>query len=158
MMSKKEDEFGSHWLDRIDKAEEYFKDWEKKFKCKTLNRYYEGQISEQSSQAYYINLFYASVKVKKPNLIFSRPTFTVAPKPWKMDWNPDSAITTAQLKQDTLNSFVQDRYLNFAEEINMAIQDSWSYFGLMEVGYSANWIQNPNAGMPVLKSDYYEKD
>ena len=152
----KEEEYGSHWMERIHKANEYFDKWEKRFRCKTLEKYYEGQLSAEGQRSYYLNLFYSSIKVKKPSLLFSQPSFSLIPKPWKLDWNPEVALNVAKMKEDTLNSFVQESSLKFAEEIDMAVLDSWAYFGIMEVGYSANWIKNPNAGKPILKSDYYE--
>jgi hypothetical protein len=95
-------------------------------------------------------------KGENPSLLFSSPTFSLTPKPWKQDWNPEVAFQTARLKEDTLNSFIQEDSLKFTEEVEMAILDMWTYFGIIEVGYDAKWIQNPNAGLPALKSDYYE--
>lgn len=155
---QKREEYAEHWIERINSANKYFEKWENKYRCRLLSDYVEGLQKAEGTVGYVLNLFYSSIKVKKPSLIFSRPTFTLAPKPWKYDWNPDEAFITTRLKQDTLNSFIQDSALKFAKEIDMAILDSWSYFGLIEVGYSANWIENPNAGRPVLKSDYYELD
>jgi hypothetical protein len=150
---QKEEEYGSHWMERLRKSNEHFDKWEKKFRCKTLEKYTEGITG---NEAYYLNLFYSSIKVKKPSLLFSSPTFSLTPKPWKQDWNPEVAFQTARLKEDTLNSFIQEDSLKFTEEVEMAILDMWTYFGIIEVGYDAKWIQNPNAGLPALKSDYYE--
>jgi len=154
---QKVEQFGSHWMERIRKSNDYFDKWETKFRCQTLEKYIEGLQASQSADAgYYLNLFYSSIKVKKPSILFSNPVFSLAPKPWKYDWNPEVALQTARLKEDALNSFIQDKTLKFAEEVEMAMLDSWSYFGIIEVGYAAEWIQNPNAGLPVLKSDYYD--
>lgn len=156
---QKEDQYGQSWMERIRKSNDYFDKWETQFRCKTLEKYIEGLSQSQiegTGLGYYLNLFYSSIKVKKPSILFSNPTFSLAPKPWRYDWNPEIALQTARLKEDALNSFIQDSSLKFAEEIEMAMLDSWSYFGVIEVGYSAEWIRNPNAGQPVLKSDYYE--
>jgi hypothetical protein len=150
----REEEYGSHWMERIRKANEYFDKWKKRFRCETLEKYIEGSIA--SKDAYYLNMFYSSIKVKKPSLLFSEPNFSLTPKPWKLDYNPEDALNVARLKEDTLNSFIQESSLKFAEEIDMAILDSWAYYGMIEVGYDAKWIMNPNAGLPALKSDYYE--
>jgi hypothetical protein len=153
----RDEDYARHWMTRIQNANEHFESWENTFKCRTLQNYIEGKQRERKTD-YVLNLFYSSIKVKKPSLLFARPTFTLAPKPWKIDWNPDTAFTVSKLKEDTLNSTIQDSALKFSKEIDMAILDSWSYFGVIEVGYSANWISNPNAGRPILKSDYYEMD
>lgn len=150
--TEKQDQFAKHWSSRVSKANEYYNKWENRFQCKKLEDYIEGK----QGSGYIINLIYSSIKVKKPSLIFSRPEFTLTPKPWKTDWNPEVAYQISLLKQDTLNSFVQDNSLKFSQEIDMAILDSWSRFGMIEVGYDAKWIKNPNAGKPILKSDYDE--
>lgn len=153
---QREEEYGSHWMERIRKANDYFNKWEKKFKCQILEKYIEGWTSRENANAYYLNLFYSSIKIKKPSLLFSKPVYSLVPKPWKLDYNPEMAIQTAQLKEDALNSFIQESNLKFAEEIDMAVLDTWSYFGIIEVGYDASWIKNPNAGKPILKTDYYD--
>ena len=78
---QKEEEYGSHWMERLRKSNEHFDKWEKKFRCKTLEKYTEGITG---NEAYYLNLFYSSIKVKKPSLLFSSPTFSLTPKPWKI--------------------------------------------------------------------------
>ena len=156
---QKDEELASHWLERITKANEYFEKWERRFRCRILDKYIEGaQQSSDRPLSYYLNLFYSSIKVKKPSLLFSRPSFSLTPKPWRLDWNPEVAMGIARLKEDTLNSFIQEHSIKFADEIEMAMLDSWAYFGIIEVGYEANWIKNPNAGKPILKSDYYDTD
>lgn len=159
-VKQKDQEYASRWMERINKANEHFEKWERRFKCKTLDKYIEGLQAQgnANSISYYLNLFYSSIKVKKPSLIFSHPSFSLTPKPWKLDWNPEVAMNISRLKEDTLNSFIQEHVLDFAGEVDMAVMDTWSYFGVIEVGYQANWISNPNACKPILKSDYYETD
>lgn len=152
---QKDEELVEKWFSRIEGAERYFSDWEKRFKCKRLNDYIEGR-SVGTNCRYSLNLIYSSIRIKRPALLFTRPEFKVIPKPWKQEWQPEMAYRIARLKEDTLNTFIQDSALKFSQEIDMAILDSWSYFGMIEVGYGANWILNPNAGLPVLKSDYEE--
>ena len=152
---QKDEELVDRWFSRIDAASKYFSEWEKRFKCKRLNEYIEGRSSGVNCR-YSLNLIYSSIKIKRASLLFTRPTFKVNPKPWKQEWNPEMAYQIARLKEDTLNTFIQDSALKFSQEIDMAIADSWPYFGMIEVGYGANWIINPNAGKPILKSDYEE--
>jgi len=149
----KDSELTDHWFSRIEGAEKYFADWEKRFRCKRLNEYIEGRSSGVNCK-YSLNLIYSSIRIKRPAMLFTRPEFKISPKPWKEEFNPEFAYRVARLKEDTLNTFIQDSALKFSQEIDMAILDSWSYFGMIEVGYGANWILNPNAGLPILKSDY----
>lgn len=153
---QRDEEFTNKWFERINAANRYFDDWSKRFKCKQLNDYIEGKQGAASGCRYVLNLIYSSIKIKKPSLLFTNPEYRITPKPWKTDWNPELAYRIARLKEDTLNTFVQDSNIKISQEIDMAILDSWSYFGMVEVGYGANWIINPNAGKPILKSDYEE--
>lgn len=146
----------SLWQQRIVSANKYFEDWERRFKCKTLEDYYEGKQWKENDryEPYVVNLVYSSIQVKQPSLLFSKPQFHLKSRPGKADFNSQEAFAAAQLQEDTLNSIVSDSLTNFAAEVHMSILDSWFYFGIIEVGYSADWINNPNAGKPILKSDY----
>jgi hypothetical protein len=64
-----------------------------------------------------------------------------------------AAAQSAQLKEDLLNTVIHDPNANFAEECEMAYKDSFFRFGMIEVGYSADWITNPNAPKPLLGKD-----
>lgn len=156
---KSENSVYSAWQRRINAADVYYKDWERKFKCKELEKYYEGFQWDgvpDGYDPYVINLVHSAIGIKAPSLLFSTPVFHLAPKPGKADFSPTEAFRETQLKEDTLNSFAGDEILNLAGETELGILDSWFRFGLIEVGYGADWIDNPNAGKPILDSDYNE--
>lgn len=154
-----EDPLASNWKRRVRAADDYFEQWQRKFKCKLLEDYYEGKQWRENDQyePYIINMFYSTIEVKKPSLLFTEPLFHIKPKPSKAEYNLEAAAFESQLLEDTLNSFLADKNLMFGEEIDMSILDSWAYFSIVEVGYGAEWINNPNAGKPVLKSDYTDE-
>lgn len=143
---------------RLDAAEKYFSDWAERFKCETLNDYYEGyQWKGQNSSdppPYVINLVYSTIEVKRPNLLFQTPQFSIEPQPSQSDFDPESAWITAKLKSDTLNTVVMANMEEIGVECDLSILDSFFYFGLMEVGYDATWIKNPKLPHSVLPTDY----
>lgn len=156
---KSENSVYSAWQRRINAANVYYESWEKKFKCKELEEYYEGfqwRGVPEGYDPYVINLIHSAIGIKAPSLLFSTPVFHLSPKPGKADFSPEEAFRETQLKEDTLNSFTSDSLLNLAGETELSILDSWFRFGLIEVGYGADWIDNPNAGKPILESDYNE--
>ena len=146
------------WLQRWDKASRYFDEWEKRHKCKELSEYYEGQQYEpeyypEGMDPLVFNLFYSAVESRLPLMSFQNPIAQIKPKPGRMDWEPDAAVQEANLRTDMVNTFITDPRANFSDILESAIIDSQFYFGIVEVGYSAEWIENPNARKPVLHSD-----
>lgn len=149
---------GKKWISRLLKAEEVYQKWEKKFKCKKLNDYYEGFQWEGSGdyEPYVTNLFYSTIQVKKPALLFKRPRFKVSSKPQFEEYNPELSWRLNQFRQDTLNTIIAQGVIKFAENCEMAMLDTNFYFGMVEVGYAADWVMNPNAEKLGLAEDYEE--
>jgi hypothetical protein len=145
----------SSWINRIQQAESAFVKWEERFGCKKLNDYYEG-IQNREDHSYALNLIASTWETKKPGLLFTQPNFQFAPLPAKADFNVEEAMGKATLASDLVNTIVANPDASFAENCSMALLDTGPYFGLVEVGYSANWIRNPNADRPVNVKDYDE--
>jgi len=145
------------WKDRISSADRYYKQWEGLFKCKILEQYYEGIMwksqRELGYNPYVINKFFETIAIKIAQFVPTVPVFQVSPKPQSAQFDPETAMNSAQLKEDTLNTVTQDIHGHFAEEMEMAYKDSFSRFGIIEVGYSADWILNPNAPKPLLNKN-----
>lgn len=145
------------WKDRIDSANRYYTQWESLFKCKILEQYYEGIMwksqRELGYNPYVINKFFENIAIKIAEFMPTVPVYQVSPKPANSQFDLESAIESTQLKQDTLNTLVQNDKAHFAEEMEMAYKDSFTRFGMIEVGYSADWILNPNAGKPLLNKN-----
>lgn len=154
-----EDPVATNWKRKVNSSNKYFEDWERKFKCKLLEDYAEGFQWRQNDnyEPYTMNMFYSTIEVKRPSLVFNRPTFHIKPKPNKSDFQPEVAFQKATLLEDTLNTFIGDCTLNFVPELDLSLNDSWAYFSIVEVGYDADWISNPNAGKPILKSEYSDE-
>jgi len=145
------------WSSRISSANRYYDDWANRFRVEDLEQAYYGfqwdELDDPDHASFVLNMIFSSIDIKTPSLLFKEPVFTVSPKPSKSDFDYANATSRARLKEDALNYFVQSSIHNFAQEIELAILDAWFRFGVIEIGYSADWIQNPNSGKPILKSD-----
>lgn len=161
-----EDPLASAWIGRANKATKYYDTWNNKFECDTLEEYYYGFQWKDGSpnckyRRYVINLVFATLEVKKPSLLFQNPVFKVKAKPAKGEWDFTASSRRAQNREDALNTVISDEEQEFNEEFEAFVVDAFFRFGVMEVGYSADWIENPNAGKPILKSDndpYFDPD
>lgn len=141
------------WGLRISRANKYYTKWETRFRCKTLENYWEGfqwslangiQLETAGTRRpYTVNLIYSTIKRKLANITYTYPEFILTPRPGQMDWNQDFAVRSAQLKQDALNTKVSDPRLEFVDDIKFSALDSFFRFAVMEVGYARDW-KNPN--------------
>jgi hypothetical protein len=145
------------WSERIRGWDKYYKEWEKLFKADILEKYYEGQQwksqKELAINPYVINKVYETIQIKIAEFVPTFPKYQVSAKPANYDWDLEAALNSAQLKEDVLNSIISNAKGHFIEEIEQIYKDSFFRFGIAEVGYSADWILNPNAPKPLLKGD-----
>lgn len=144
------------WHDRFVAAERYYKEWETRFLCNILDQYYEGFQWKSQDQMwikpYVINKVYETIQIKIAQFIPTFPQFMVSSRVGNED-DLAKAASSAQLKEDLLNTVVQDPCVNFSGEFEQAYKDSFFRFGIIEVGYAADWIWNPNAQKPLLGKD-----
>lgn len=144
------------WGDRINSANRYHDAWEKLFKCKILEDYYEGRqwanVTEGYSP-YTINKFFETIEIKIAEFIPTFPKYQISAREANSADDLESAAGASTLKQDVLNTIIQDNKQHFRQEMEMAYKDSYFRFGIMEVGYAADWILNPNAQKPLLASN-----
>jgi hypothetical protein len=146
------------WMRRLTRATKVFDAWEKEFECEHLDAYYRGKhwrgkTEEQAKGRYTINLIFATVETQLPTLLFSRPKVEVEARPDREEEPSSNAGARATLIKHTLQTFVEKRTLHFPFVTTLALRDAYARFGLVEVGYTADWVDNPNADKPVLKDD-----
>lgn len=152
------DPLASRWLEKVKRANKYYGDWSDKFKCDTLEEYYYGFQWKDGSTAvkydrYTINFIFSTLEIKKPTLLFQNLFFHIKPAPVSQEFDFVSSTHRAQVREDLLNTIVSDEKQEFDVEFEAFVVDAFFRFGVMEVGYSADWIDNPNAGKPILRSD-----
>lgn len=146
------------WITRIANADKVYKAWEDKFACSRLYDYYEGfqwkarvDGPQLNYKPYTLNLVFSTIQIKLANFLFQRPKFIVDPEPGHAHWDLEFAVGSSQKKQDVLNTIVSNRNVKFARHLKYAALDSFFRFGLVEVGYAADW-RNPLKEDPHLTS------
>src|SRR5262249_19172616 len=148
------------WHDRIKSADRAYLEWSRRFRCAQIEQWYEGvqwpdtlMTGDPRTEPYVVNLIHPTVEVRIPTLYFFRPHVTARPKPQRADEALSAVTERAQLQQDTVNTFVEDPDTGYTTETVLALRDAFSRFGVVEIGYSADFVDNPNAGKPMLKDD-----
>lgn len=152
----------SPWAQKLVSANKLFREWETRFKCRVLEDYIEGfhwrekrDYNTINYMPYTLNLFLTTIQAKLATWKFERPQFLISPEPSDdTEFDIDSAIRSANIKQDALNTIVRNKNVKFPENMSRALRDSFSYFGLMEVGYAKDW-RNPQKE-PILTSDHFD--
>lgn len=141
------------WQRKVSGADTDYRDWEDEFGVDLNEKYYLGhQWDEGQKDNYTINLCFPTVEARLPSLLFYRPQMRITPKPARLD-DPGTLLDErARLRQDTLNSHIQDEKTGW-EEVGLALRESQYSFGLVEVGYSNSTTDNPNAGKAMLDEE-----
>ena len=143
-------------LARIRNGEKDRIKWEYRFKCSQMEDYYEGKQWEETGSdytPYVLNLIYSSIEVQLPTLLFTNPEFSIKAKPASSAFDFTKAAQKAQLRSDIINTFVESEEMDFSTHAQLSVRDAFFRFGIVEVGYSADWSDNPNANKPILRSD-----
>jgi hypothetical protein len=144
------------WARELTKANKVYEKWEEEYDCEVLLEMWKGNQwkseVDPKGDMYVINLTYANVETRLPALAFYRPRITIVPRPNKTDDPLSSSPARMKLLEDTAQTLISDRSMNFMDHVWMAIRDAHFRFGVVEVGYTADLVDNPNAGKPVLNS------
>jgi len=151
------------WQSRVTASGKIYKKWEEKYRCDLLEQYYHGhqwaeQPEEMAEEHYTINMVFPSVEIKIPSLFFYHPNVKIRPRPAKADDTGTLSEERAKLQQDTVNTFIQDPRLDFKGEVSLALRESFYRFGVIEVGYTADFIDNPLLQKPELELTEKEKE
>lgn len=157
---QKEEAEVERWQERIRLAWRIKKAWVRRFQCDKGWDWYEGYqganahlMGDPEQDRYIINLIYPTVEVKIPSLYFHNPKVTVVPRQSKED-DPESNIQArAQIREDTVNTFMTDPRMNLRKHTNLSLKESFFYFGITRIGYEADYMVNPNMGKPILDGD-----
>jgi hypothetical protein len=151
------------WLTKITNANKYCKQWTERFKCNKIEEYIEGYqwrniVDIPYYRPYVVNLIYAELKKKLANILYQNIEYNLTPRPGNYGNNPEFAMQSAGTKQDFLNEIIarENRENGFNESIKLCAQDSFTRFGIMEIGYAADW-RNPAKTPPVTKSHFDDK-
>jgi len=139
--------------EKIIEANEIYEKWVIDFKVEALKKYYAGEHYQNQTDEYYVNMFWSTIERKLPGMIFTNPKFSITPKPAQLATNSDLAFVTASNLSDALFDWTSEDKNNFSSEAEMCCLDAFLGFGVMEVGYSASYSQNPMKLKPAHPQD-----
>lgn len=143
------------WQKRINAANKTYEEWENQYECRRLEEFYYGkqwaqEAEDPDARKYVINLFHSSIQISQPSMLFALPKYTVSPRLTRIDDKFSDVELRAKLQEQTLNHFVTAPQVGFGLETDLATLDSYFRFGVVQVGYTADFIDNPTAGKPIL--------
>jgi hypothetical protein len=146
------------WQNRITQSGKDHDKWEKEFEVERLEEYYEGKqwkglSEEERKKRYVINMVFATVETQLPSLLFSKPKVNCEARPEHEEDTASESANRATLIEQALQTYIDDPKLAFGMETTLALHDAYSRYSIIEVGYTADWIDNPNADKPVLKEN-----
>lgn len=157
-MSTKSDKKDSLWATRIANARKFHTKWSNEYRCATLEKYYKGNQWRTKSTSplvgykpYMLNLFYSTIKIKASTCLYQKPQYVVSPRPGNMDQDMDTAVKSATIKGDVLNTIVSNPNAKFAKIMKRIFTDSFFRFGMCEIGYAADF-RNPLKPEPYYAS------
>lgn len=148
------------WFSRISQSCRAYDEWTERYQTESLYDFYLGhQVPENLktgslwSDPYVLNLIFPTIDSALPSLLFYRPYFKIRPKATRLDDPTSNVDARAKLREDTLNTFIQDNDTGFDDSVPLSIQEAFFRFGVAEVGYTVDFIDNPNAHKPTLLKD-----
>lgn len=153
----------SRHFDRVRAADRVYDKWAKTYQTEQLVDYYCGQqwrglSDDEAKLRYVLNLVFPTMETQIPSLMFYRPQVKIEPRPPFADDPSSKVADIAKVCEDTVQTFIDEPDVHFKEHTLLALRDAFWRFGIVEVGYSADWIDNPHAGKPVLKEKSREDD
>ncbi|HYE85946.1 MAG TPA: hypothetical protein VEA16_06305 [Vicinamibacterales bacterium] len=144
------------WQEQVKAADKIYEEWEKRFEVKRGEDYFEGKQwhglpEDQAAQAYVVNMVQAGVETQRPALLFNKPQVRIEPRPSRKDQAAAGVLQQqTKLSQQAVQTFIDDPDVKFMLETGLALRDAHFRFGIVEVGYSADFIDNPHAPRPTI--------
>jgi hypothetical protein len=150
---------------RIARAKKFKKKWEDDFEVDRAHDYIRGfqradndELDAQGDRKYQINKILAGVKSKIPAIFYYHPYIRVRASQSREDTPSETVRDRAQLLQDTINTIVTQPETRFKPECLLALKEAHWAFGVVEVGYEADWGENPFVPKPALVENEAVRD
>jgi hypothetical protein len=136
------------WMKRVRAAEKAREEWEGRYEVVRCREYWSGiqrndPTDGSGDRRAQVNLILPSVRQRIPSLYFYYPFARVVANPAKADTPATQVDDRAQLLQDTANSLLRDPRCGLKEQTLIALKEAHWAFGCVEVGYSADFVDNP---------------
>lgn len=135
------------WRDRIERSKKIRKKYFRE--VKTYIQFFVGnQWGDRKvtlSEKPVVNLIFSYVKTRIPFLYFQNPKWFCRPKGRKEEMS--QLKIHAQLAETFLNYYAKENLgISLKKQMRLAILDAFFAFGVMKVGYIADFEANPNYG------------
>lgn len=155
-MASKENAGHETWKKRWLSAEAVHEEHDKVHRVNDCYNYWKGNQLVNATDKYgvrraQVNKIHPEVRNQLPSLYFYRPFARIVPQP-ELEDTPGSDIdSTTQLLQDTVNHLIRIKHTRFRESTHLALKESFWSMGVVEVGYSAEFMDDPGGDRPALK-------
>jgi hypothetical protein len=143
------------WMRRIDVGKTVVATWKKQLRIEDCYQYWRGEQrtepmdgNERKAQH---NKIHPEVEELMVATYFNEPYGKVVAKPERADTPRETISNKAKLLQDTGVSLVKDKSTGFKENTDLAFKESFWALGVVEVGYSADYLDNTLAPRPDLQ-------
>ena len=140
-------ELSRKWEGRLMAADRVYQAWRNRFKCEVMYQYYEGFQhlieQDQNNLPYVVNLIYANIEEKLPNMLFDSPSFVLRPHPYG-DNDTDDSMKMTGVKEDALNFVCGRPEYGLNDKHELAVLDAFFGFGVLETDYSSKRQFNPS--------------
>jgi len=145
------------WFKRISSAQEEKKKWETRYEVDRSHDYVlgfqratEDEKDAQNERKYQLNKILAALKAKIPSIFYYHPYFRVKASGAREDTPAETVTARAKVLQDTVNTITRQPKARFKPECLLALKEAQWAFGIVEDGYSAEWVDNPSKPKPTL--------
>jgi len=155
--AKKDEDLVRIWFKRVSNAKKQKQKWEDDYEIDRSHDYVRGfqrdqqdELDAQGDRKYQINKILAGLKTRIPALFYYFPYVRVKPSYGRADSVGSQVHDRASLLQDTVNTIIRQRKTRFKPETLMALKEAHWAYGVIEVGYTADWGDNPYLAKPML--------
>lgn len=144
------------WKKRITAAKDLYKKWEEEQRVKECYNYWRGDqlaepLDEFGRRRAQINKIHPEVRNNIPSIYFYKPFARLNAAPEAAD-DPGSTIEQdVQLLQDTVNHLIRDPRTTYRESTFIGLKEAHWSMAVVEVGYTAEFEDDPALPRPALK-------
>jgi len=142
---------------RIKAAQKVKAEWERNYRvdqCRSsvlgFQRSADDERDAAGDRRYQLNRIGAAFKIRIPDLWLNVPFAKVQASNAREDAPMQTVDERAQLLQDTANAIINQPQTRLVDEGLNSLKESFWAYGVLEVGYDADWIDNPLAQKPSL--------
>lgn len=144
------------WKKRIRASKSLYEQWEKTCRVQESYNFWKGEqraepFDEFGHRRAQINKIHPEVRNNIPSLYYYRPFARLNATPEELDDPGTTVEQDTQLLQDTLNHLIRDKRTMYREATHLALKEAHWAVGVVEVGYSAKFVEAPNTERPALK-------